>query len=192
MGRGGDGEAGGEVDAFPSHLLINGLDDVIRTSWLTRRLMTLITSSWSLTFDSSDVTNAINCRSHRWKVITPSWCLLLWSCEHGWRYQGHSLNVRWNLNTHPCPPPHTSFTSIFIPAPNQRNQMEYMRNSTINKGFTTRHCGLQLYVLLCHWNVSPRVILLCNDKHGNMLVFRRFVGGVEQVATIWIWSLSVV
>ena len=26
--------------------------------------MTLITSSWSLTFDSSDVTNAINRRSH--------------------------------------------------------------------------------------------------------------------------------
>lgn len=62
---GGYGEAGGGVDAVPSHLLINDLYDVIRTSGLTRRLMTLITSSWSLTFDSSDVTNVINCRSHR-------------------------------------------------------------------------------------------------------------------------------
>jgi hypothetical protein len=62
--EGGHGDAGGGVEAVTSHLLINDLDDVIRTSRLTRRLMTLITSSWSLTFDSSDVTNAINRRSH--------------------------------------------------------------------------------------------------------------------------------
>jgi hypothetical protein len=82
--------------------------------------------------------------------------LHLWSCDHGWRYQGHSLNVSWNLNTHPYPPPQTSFTSIFIPTPNQHNQMEHtrMRNSTVNKGFTTRRCGLQLYIYsvteMCH------------------------------------------
>jgi hypothetical protein len=52
--------AGGEVDAFTSHLLINDLGDVIHTSRLTRSLLTLITSSWSLTFDDSDVTNSIN------------------------------------------------------------------------------------------------------------------------------------
>jgi hypothetical protein len=133
-GGGGHGEAGGGVDAVTSHLLINDLDDVIRTSRLTRRLMTLITSSWSLTFDSSDVTNAINCRSHRWKVIPPSGLPLL-------------------ISVTKC-------------------------NSTVNRGFATRRCGLPLYILFCHWNVSPRVILLRNEKHGNMLVFRRFgVGG---------------
>lgn len=158
--------------------------------------MTLITSSWSLTFNSSDVTNVINCRSRRWKVITPSRYLHLWSCEHGWRYQGHSLNARWNLNTHPCPPPQTSFTSIFIPAPNQHNQVQYMRNSTFNKGFTTCRCGLpfiHIVMSLKCVTTCTYVILLRNDKHGKILVFRRFVGEeVERVATIWIWSLLVV
>jgi hypothetical protein len=117
---------------------------------------------WPLTAVTSRMPLIAVHTDERW--LPPSWYLHLCSCENGWRYQGHSLNVGWNLNTHPCPPSQTSFTSIFIPAPNQHKQMEYMRNSTINKDFTT--CAMPLYILFCHWNVSPRVILLRNDKHG--------------------------
>jgi hypothetical protein len=115
--------------------------------------------------------------------------LVVWTW---WRYQGHSLNARWSLNTHPYPPPQTSFTSIFIPTPNQHNQMQYIRNSTINKGFTTRCCGLPLYILFCHRNVSPRLILL-RMKKATCLYSEGSCGrNAAHVATIWIWSLSVV
>jgi hypothetical protein len=135
VGYGGHGEAGGGVT---NHLLINDLDDVIRTSRFARRFMTLIASSWSLTFGSSDVTNAINCLSRKWKVITPSWYLHLWSCEHGWRYQGRLLNVRWNLNTHPILHPRRHLRRSSFSLLISITKWNICFHSTINKGFTTR------------------------------------------------------
>ena len=103
--------------------------------------MTLITSSWSLTFDNSDVTNAINYSSRRWKVRNPLLAFIrLWLCEH-WMILPRSFiicQMKFEyppLSSAPSRPdtPQRSFTSIFIPTRNQHKRLERVRNGTINK-----------------------------------------------------------